>query len=69
MRKRVYKKVIELDPELKKQLAIEFECTVDTVYNALNLTNPTTGIRPDGIRRRARELGGKEARVSAWITC
>lgn len=69
MRKQVYKKVIELDPNLKKQIAAEIGCTVDTVYNALNLSNPTTGDRPDRIRRRAIELGGKEAKVSRWISC
>lgn len=44
---------------------MEMGCTVDTVYNALNLSNPTTGAQPDRIRRRAMELGGKENRKSA----
>ena len=39
----------------------------DTVYNALNLSNPTTGAQPDRIRRRAMELGGKENRKIRWI--
>lgn len=36
-------------------------------YNALNLSNPTTGAQPDRIRRRAMELGGKENRKIRWI--
>ena len=59
MRRQVYKKVIEI--------AMEMGCTVDTVYNALNLSNPTTGAQPDRIRRRAMELGGKENRKIRWI--
>ena len=62
MRRQVYKKVIEIAPDLKRQIAMEMGCTVDTVYNALNLSNPTTGAQPDRIRRRAMELGGKENR-------
>lgn len=64
---RVYKKVIEIAPDLKRQIAMEMGCTVDTVYNALNLSNPTTGAQPDRIRRRAMELGGKENRKIRWI--
>ena len=65
MRRQVYKKVIEIAPDLKRQIAMEMGCTVDTVYNALNLSNPTTGAQPDRIRRRAMELGGKENRKTA----
>ena len=46
MRRQVYKKVIEIAPDLKRQIAMEMGCTVDTVYNALNLSNPTTGQDP-----------------------
>lgn len=67
MRRQVYKKVIEIAPDLKRQIAMEMGCTVDTVYNALNLSNPTTGAQPDRIRRRAMELGGKENRKIRWI--
>lgn len=63
----IYKKVIEIAPDLKRQIAMEMGCTVDTVYNALNLSNPTTGAQPDRIRRRAMELGGKENRKIRWI--
>ena len=59
MRRQVYKKVIEIAPDLKRQIAMEMGCTVDTVYNALNLSNR--------IRRRAMELGGKENRKIRWI--
>lgn len=65
MRRQVYKKVIEIAPDLKRQIAMKMGCTVDTVYNALNLSNLTTGAQPDRIRRRAMELGGKENRKSA----
>lgn len=47
MRRQVYKKVIEIAPDLKRQIAMKMGCTVDTVYNALNLSNPTTGAQPD----------------------
>ena len=67
MGRQVYKKVIEIAPDLKRQIAMEMGCTVDTVYNALNLSNPTTGAQPDRIRRRAMELGGKENRKIRWI--
>ena len=67
MRRQVYKKVIEIAPDLKRQIAMEMGCTVDTVYNALTLSNPTTGAQPDRIRRRAMELGGKENRKIRWI--
>ena len=50
MRRQVYKKVIEIAPDLKRQIAMEMGCTVDTVYNALNLSNPTPGAQPDRIR-------------------
>ena len=59
--------IIEIAPDLKRQIAMEMGCTVDTVYNALNLSNPTTGAQPDRIRRRAMELGGKENRKIRWI--
>lgn len=48
MRRQVYKKVIEIAPDLKRQIAMEMGCTVDTVYNALNLSNPTTQDPPSG---------------------
>ena len=67
MRRQVYKKVIEIAPDLKRQIAMEMGCTVDTVYNALNWGNPTTGAQQDRIRRRAMELGGKENRKIRWI--
>ena len=59
MRRQVYKKVIEIAPDLKRQIAMKMGCTVDTVYNALNLSNPTTGARSE--ERRV----GKECR-SRW---
>ena len=43
-------KVIVLPPDVKKEIAAEVGCTVETVYNALNLTNPTVGEQPDRIR-------------------
>ena len=49
---------IIVSPEVKKEIAAELGCTVDTVYNALNLTDPTTGEQPDRIRRMALERGG-----------
>ena len=65
MRRQVYKKVIEIAPDLKRQIAMEMGCTVDTVYNALNLSNPTTGAQPDRIRRRAMELAARRTEKSA----
>ena len=50
--KKNIRKII-VSPEVKKEIAAELGCTVDTVYNALNLTDPTTGEQPDSIRRMA----------------
>lgn len=69
MRKLVYKKVIELAPDLKKQIANELGCQVATVYNALNLSDPTYGDQPDRIRKMAMEMGGKEEKKAKWIIC
>lgn len=55
--KKNIRKII-VSPEVKKEIAAELGCTVDTVYNALNLTDPTTGEQPDRIRRMALERGG-----------
>lgn len=60
-------KVIVLPPDVKKEIASEVGCTVETVYNALNLTNPTVGEQPDRIRRMARERGGYNGTKIRWI--
>lgn len=60
-------KVIVLPPDVKKEIAAEVGCTVETVYNALNLTNPTVGEQPDRIRRMAREQGGYNGTKIRWI--
>lgn len=69
MRKLVYKKVIELAPDLKKQIAKELGCSAVTIYNALNLSDPTVGEQPDRIREMAMAMGGKEDRKAKWIIC
>ena len=38
---------IDVAPAIKKEIAAELGCTVDTVNNALNLTYPTYGEQPD----------------------
>lgn len=58
---------IIVSPEVKKEIAAELGCTVDTVYNALNLTDPTTGEQPDRIRRMALERGGYKGTTIKWI--
>ena len=61
-------RVIELPAALKKQIANEApKCSVDTVRNALVLTNPRQGDQPDRIRRRAMELGGVETTKFKWV--
>ena len=52
---------------IDKEIAAELGCTVDTVYNALNLTDPTTGEQPDRIRRMALERGGYKGTTIKWI--
>lgn len=61
-------RVIELPAALKKQIANECpKCSIDTVRNALVLTNPRQGEQPDRIRRRAMELGGVEVTKFKWV--
>lgn len=62
-------RVIELPAKLKKQIADERpKCSIDTVRNALVLTNPRQGEQPDRIRRRAMELGGVEVTKFKWVS-
>lgn len=65
--RRVVRKIIALPPALKKQIAAKLGCSLDTVRNALVLSNPRTGDQPDRIRRMARELGGVETTDIKWI--
>lgn len=65
--RRVVRKIIALSPDGKKQIARECGCSLDTVRNALILSNPRTGDQPDRIRRRAMELGGVETTDYKWI--
>ena len=58
---------IDVAPAIKKEIAAEVGCTVDTVNNALNLTYPTYGEQPDRIRRMARERGGFENTKIRWV--
>jgi len=58
---------IDVAPAIKKEIAAELGCTVDTVNNALNLTYPTYGEQPDRIRRLARERGGFENTKIRWV--
>ena len=58
---------IDVAPAIKKEIAAELGCTVDTVNNALNLTYPTYGEQPDRIRRMARERGGFENTKIRWV--
>lgn len=55
-------KKIEVSPEVRAQLKVEFELNNDqTVYNALNYETESPSAKM--IRRRAIELGGRE-----WVT-
>lgn len=65
--RRVVRRIIALPPALKKQIAAEVGCSLDTVRNALVLSNPRTGDQPDRIRRLAREWGGVETTDIKWI--
>lgn len=60
-------KIIAVAPAVKREIAAELGCTVDTVYNALNLTDPTTGEQPDRIRQMAMARGGFESFKYKWI--
>lgn len=63
--RKVVRKVIELPPALKKQIACECACTDDTVRNALNFK--TTGDNADRIRQRAIELKGVTTTRIIWV--
>ncbi len=58
---------IEIPPSVKKEIAEELGCTVDTVYNALNLTLPRQGEQPDRIRKMAMDRGGVVTDKIKWI--
>lgn len=66
-KKRIAIRVIALPAALKKQIADKLGCSVDTVRNALVLTNPRSGEQPDRIRRLAKEYGGAEAIKYKWV--
>lgn len=60
-------KFIDISTAIKREIAAELGCCVDTVNNALNLTYPTYGEQPDRIRRMARERGGFDNTKTKWI--
>lgn len=60
-------KVIDVSAAVKKEIAAELGCGIQTVYNALNLSNPTMGEQPDRIRMMARARGGVESTKNRWI--
>ena len=60
-------RVIDVRSDVKKEIAAELGCNIQTVYNALNLSNPTIGEQPDRIRMMARARGGVESTRNRWI--
>lgn len=60
-------KVIDVSAAVKKEIAAGLGCSIQTVYNALNLSNPTIGEQPDRIRMMARARGGVESTKNRWI--
>ena len=67
MRRQVYKKVIEIAPDLKRQIGFVFGCFVYFVFYVLFFFNPSMVAKPDLFRRRAMDFGGKENRKIRWI--
>lgn len=67
VRRRVVRRIIALPADLKKQIAREVGCSLDTVRNALILSNPRSGDQPERIRRRALEIGGEETTDIKWV--
>lgn len=67
--KKVLKKirVIDVSSDVKKEIAEELGCGIQTVYNALNLSDPTTGEQPNRIRQMAMARGGVESTKNRWI--
>lgn len=61
-------KVIIAPPQVKKEIAAELGCSRETVYNALNLTDPTTGEQADRIRSMALQRGGCQGTKVKWVS-
>lgn len=57
-------KVISTHPSVRHQLAAEFGLTYETVSKACKFL--TFGDRPDAIRQRALELGGRVELKTVW---
>lgn len=65
--KKIRRKTIKVSPNTRKQIAEEFDTTVQTVGNALRYR--TEGWQPEQIRQRAFELGGIESIEVQMIDC
>ena len=57
--KKIRRRTIKVSPDTRKQIAAEYDISVQTVGNALRYR--TEGAQPEQIRKRALELGGVEA--------
>lgn len=56
--KKIRRKSIKVSPNTRRQIAVEFDVSVQTVGNALRYR--TEGEQPELMRQRALELGGVE---------
>lgn len=65
--KKIRRKTIKVSPDTRKQIAAEFDVSVQTVGNALRYR--TEGWQPEQMRQRALELGGIECIEVRVIDC
>lgn len=65
--KKIRRKSIKVSPETRKQIAQEFNLSVQSIGNALRYR--TEGWQPEQIRLRALELGGVETIDVKVIDC
>lgn len=65
--KKIRRKTIKVSPDTRKQLAMQFGLSVQSVGNALRYR--TEGSQPEQIRQRAIELGGVECIDVQLIDC
>ena len=65
--KKIRRKTIKVSPDTRKQIAAEFDVSVQTVGNALRYR--TEGLQPEQMRQRALELGGIECIEVRVIDC
>ena len=65
--KKIRYRHIKVSPSMRKELAREFDTTIQTIGNALRYR--TQGVIPERIRKRALDLGGVEIIDTELVDC